>query len=259
MITVNVSAKEQAKFQKQIKELIAVSDKPVEGIMRDQGRLLCKDLSFHTDRYGHDKFVFEKHKKDTEETINAIYKDAELLVDLALKKFDARTAQRFTQYITSGDPLKIQQVSDAIYGKGKAIAMTWDNGAAHRRWKTSKRKPFIILIKGAKKKATYINKKKALIGNAKAGWARAAVQIGGAANPTRGIPAWAKKKSHLTKGLGLVSGAKYKTNITVANYSKYGMSKGALSQAFRVRIQTMQQQVIRIIKASHKKSQAKYR
>ena len=258
MITVNVSAKEQAKFQMQVKELIAVSDKPVEEIMRDQGRLLCKDLSFHTDRYGHGKFVLEKHKKDTADTINAIYKDAEALVALATKKFNARTAQRFTQYLSSGDVGKIQQVSDAIYGKGKATAMTWDNGAAHRRWKSSKHKPFIVLVNGTKKKATYIRKKQALIGNAKAGWARAAVQIGGAANPTRGIPAWAKKKSHKTKGLGLVTGEKYKTNITVANYSKYGMKKSALSQAFRVRIQTMQKQVIRIIKASHRKSKSKY-
>ena len=259
MITVDVSAKEQAKFQKQVKELIAVSDKPVEEIMRDQGRLPCKDLAFHTDRYGFSKFVLEKHKKDTADTINAIYKDAESLIAIAHKKFDTRTYQRFAQYIASGDVGKIQQVSDAIYGKGKATAMTWDNGAAHRRWKSSKRKPFIVLVKGAKKKATYIRKKQAKIGNAKAGWARAAVQIGGAANPTRGIPAWAKKKSHLTKGSGIVTGAKYKTNITVINHSKYGMNRAALSQAFRVRIQTMQKQVIRIIKASHRKSQSKYR
>jgi len=256
-ITVTIDKKEEAKYNRMINELIAVSDEPVKEVLRSQARLLCVDLSFHTDRYGKSKNVLEKHKKEIEDGINRIYPDAKNKIMWIRKKWGTRASLRLDQYISSGDIEKVQQMFDSAF-KRKVKVIKWDNGKEHEKWtKNPRRKSNIILFNGESQKARFIRKKQARIGEAKSGWARAAEKLGGVANPTRGILGWAKKKAHKTKGNGMVSGKGAKTSVTIRNSSQYGMNKQKMDTAFRVRMDILRKKIDRIIKANERKAKKK--
>jgi len=254
MITVEIDKKSEAAFKHNLQKLIALSKEPIEEIMRDQARLMCRDLAFNTQRVGKDKLIGENHKISISKKINSIYQDARKSIPWVHRNWGERASLRLTKHINAGDLAKVQRMFDGIYGgKGRIKVIKWDGGKAHERWKKSpKRKVRVILLDDHKKKEKYIKKQMLNVGEAKSGWAKAANMIGGVKNPTKGIPGFAKKKNHRTKGYGSVKGTGAKTTVTLRNMAKYGMNKAAMNKAVDFRIDQVQLIIEKTIKANQR-------
>ena len=235
--TVTVDPKVMRHFNATIAEMIAVSGEPAEQVIRQQARLLAKDAAWWTDRKGFNKSVKAKHDKSIERKINGIYRDPLQLIDWIRGKFGENRAAELVVAINSKKVVKVREMLEKFFGK-KVVVIKWDKGALHKRWKKNpKSKTRAYLVGGDKSKNAYIRRQQSNIGNAKAGWARAAEKIGGVKNPTKGIPAWAKKKKHKTQGIGNMQANGGPKNIaSITNLSKYGLRKETMNQALRQRI-----------------------
>lgn len=236
--TVNVDPKVMRHFNATINEMIAVSGEPAEQVIRQQARLLAKDASWWTDRKGFKKTVKAKHDKSIEDKVNRIYRDPLQLLDWVRGKFGVQRATELEEAIKSKKVVKVREMLEKFFGGKNFIVIKWDKGALHKRWKKNpKSKTRVYLVGGEKSKNAYIRRQQRNIGNAKAGWARAAEKIGGVKNPTKGIPAWAKKKKHKTKGIGnMLANGGPKNIATITNLSKYGLRRETMNQALRQRI-----------------------
>lgn len=233
--SVTVDPKVMRHFNDTINEMVALSGEPAEKIIRQQARLTAKDAAWWTDRKGFSKSVLEKHKESIEKQVNWIYRDPAQLLEWVRSKFGQARALELYQAIESKKVVHVREMLEKFFGK-KLIVIKWDKGALHDRWKKNpKRKTRAYLVGGEKSKNAYIRRQQRNIGNAKAGWARAAEKIGGVKNPTKGIPAWAKKKKHKTRGIGSMLANGVKNIATITNLSKYGISKDTMNQALRQR------------------------
>lgn len=251
-IKIELDKRQLGVFNHNLRRMIALSDKPTEQILRDQARLLCKDFAGHTERMGLPKKP-TKHATDIARTVYGIYSlhtVTKQLVNGIRKKWGDKAALRLQGYIVGGDEDKANKMLEKAYGK-KFEFQKWDKGDAHKRWKQNpRRKQRVRLFPETNKKKikTYIRKQIKNIGNAKAGWARAAESLGGVKNPTKGIPKWAKDKKHKTVGWGKVTGTGAKTVVTIANESKYGFNRAALRKAYNWRGEQIKKDLDRMIR-----------
>jgi len=233
--TVKVDPKVMRRFNSTIEELVAVSGEPVEDVIRQQARLLAKDAAWWTDRKGFNKTVKAKHDKSIERRVNQIYRDPLQLLDWVRSKFGDKRAFELEEAINGKKVVKVREMLERFFGK-KIVVIKWDKGALHKRWKKNpKSRTRAYLVGSEKSKNAYIRRQQRNIGNAKAGWARAAEKIGGVKNPTKGIPAWAKKKKHKTRGIGNMLANGTKNIATITNLSQYGVRKDTMNQALRQR------------------------
>lgn len=234
--TVKVDPKVMRRFNDTIGEMIALSGEPAEKIIRQQARLLAKDAAWWTQRKGFSKKVLEKHKDSIERSVNRIYRDPMDLMPYIRDKYGNSRALEYLQAIESKKVTKVKEIIEKITGRSIAV-IKWDKGALHKRWKkNTKSRTRAYLVGGEKSKNAYIRRQQSNIGNAKAGWARAAEKIGGVKNPTKGIPAWAKKKKHKTRGIGTMLADGVKNIAKITNLSKYGITKETMNQAMRQRV-----------------------
>lgn len=252
--SVTVDPKVMRRFNNTIAELAAVGGEPIEQVIRQQARLLAKDAAWWTDRKGFSKSVKAKHDKSIETRVNRIYRNPLDLLDWVRGAFGAKRAEELEQAINSKKVVKVREMLERFFGK-KLVVIKWDKGALHQRWKKNpKSKTRAYLVGGEKSKNAYIRRQQRNIGNAKAGWARAAEEIGGVKNPTKGIPAWAKKKKHKTRGIGtmLANGAKNIAKIT--NLSRYAIRKETMNQAMRQRVFQTQKVIKTIMERNAKQA-----
>lgn len=233
---VSVDPKVMRRFNQVVNEMIELSGEPAEKIIRQQARLTAVDAAWWTDRPGFDKSVLEKHKESIQRKVEYIYRSVDTLYEFIENKYGYGAKWEFEQAANAKNTAKCRELYKRFTGKDRAF-VKWDKGALHRKWKKNPNSRFWAYMVGpTKSRSAYIRRQQSNIGNAKAGWARAAEKIGGVKSPTKGIPAWAKKKKHKTKGLGtfIANGAKSVAKIT--NLSKYGISRETINQALRQRV-----------------------
>ena len=65
-MSVTLDKSSQIRFQKAIQKLVALSDEPVEDIMRSQGRLFAVDAAKFTARFGDKPKAGMKHKQNVD-------------------------------------------------------------------------------------------------------------------------------------------------------------------------------------------------
>lgn len=251
-IDIRLDRKSVGVFNENLRKMIALTDEPTEKVLRDQARLLCRSFAYQTDRMKLPKKP-TKHATDIARTVYGIYSlntVTEQLVKGIRKKWGEKAATRLRGYIVGGDEDKATKMLEKAYGE-KFEFQKWDDGAAHKRWKQNPRKKQRVRLfpnTNKNKIKKYIRAQIKNIGNAKAGWARAAEDLGGVKNPTRGIPAWAKNKKHKTRGWGKVQGTGAKTVVTIANESKYGFNRAAMRRAYTWQGENMKKQMAKMLR-----------
>ena len=258
MISVEVDKKAMAAFEHNMKQLIAVTKEPVENILRQQGRLFAVAAANYTERAtppGKGATVKKAQVKDINDSVRRIYKPAKWAIGLIAKELGVKTGKRFEGYIKNRDSgraqILINKANLSKYYKGREVkVITWDGGGAHTRYIKKRGSAPVHLVFEAPQIKRFITRKTKNMGEAKSGWSKAAEMLGGVANPTRGIPAWAKAKHHRTRGFGRVRGHGSKAEVTVAHYGRYGFSKTSMTGLFRHRTNVMAKDIAKQVKAS---------
>jgi len=259
MVKVEVDKRAMAAFEHNMKQLIALTKKPQQDILRQQGRLFAIAAAKHTSRFGDKPGTGKAHKKDVENSIRRVYKPAKWAIGLIAKEFGQKASIRFKGHIRRRNTAKAQEMVDKAnlskYFKGREVkVISWDGGGAHTRAMKKRGASKVHIVFEAPQINRYIAHKKKRVGEAKSGWAKAAQMLGsGTGNPTRGIPAWAKSKLHKTRGYGKARGTGSKAEVTVAHYGKYGFSKTSMSGLFRHRTNMMAKDIEQQLKAAHRR------
>ena len=250
-------------LKESFKALHLLGDKPLKEIMREQGRLLAVDLSKWTHVIGSKASIGKMQKDAIERSIRRTYKGANVVIGAVAKKGGRKAAERFKGYIDSNNTAKAQDMVDKMnivipqkpWGSRPIKIMRFDDGVIHhkRRFARDFDSPNInYVVTNPNKIKTFVNKEKKKAGQLKAGWAKAARDLGkGVSNPTRGIPAYAKAKHHNTKGVGRLGGGVGKKTVTVANlsdYAEYGTVE--YDKALKLRVTNLGKVVERMMKRS---------
>lgn len=259
MITVEIDKKDQRELERQFKKLIAITKEPVEDILAQQGRLFAVSAAKYTSRFGEKAAIGKKHKEDIEKTIRSVYRSIGGKKDFSgrIKQFYNTGALRlWKSALKKKDSAELKSLAvkfNLLSGtKVRNIEfIDWDGGAAHTRRLNGKSKGKTYYVFGpAKNINAYIRKKKAQVGEAKAGWVKASRMLGHKGG--KGTPQW-MEKGHRTRGYGAVKGTGSKSELTVAHYGKYGFSKTSMTGVWRSRTKMIGKQIEKIIKSKSKK------
>ena len=249
-------------FSRNIDKLVALTGKPVQEILKQQGRLFAVSAAKYTQRYGDTAAVGKRHKKDVENSIRRIYKPARAATPLIMKRWGKKAGVKFQNYIRRRDTAKAQEMIDkaniGFFYKRDLKVIQWDGGGAHTRWIKKRGKAPVHLVFEVQKLNQFIRDKKLQVGAAKHGWAKAAKMLGHKGSG-RGMPAWFASgskqfgKGHKTRGFGRVTGRNYNAELTVAHYGKYGFSRTTMNGVWRSRTKIMIKDINRKMQAVHKK------
>jgi hypothetical protein len=265
MVKISLEQKELDKLNKAFKDLAKLSDKPVEDLLRQEGRLLAVELAKQTDVKGDSKEAGEKHSKKIRTRINNIYSDPKIWTKIISKRAGFKAGERFARLCQRKNAADAEQMLDELglgtYRGKRVRVIMWDNGRIHRETlKTRKRKSEYTIVCNYTKVNQYIKKQEKRAGNLKSGWARAAEGLGG----TRGIPGWAKGKArnHNNTGTGKVSGGKSNKVLFLSNNYK---DAGKLSDrvygagAVKNRVAKIKVRIEKEIKLELKRLKRKYK
>ena len=210
MFSVKMDSEEVAKLNRAFKELVKVSDKPIDDLLKQEGRLMAVELAQQTALRGKAPADGKKHEKRIESRIKNIYSDPKIWGKIVSKHAGDKVGRRWERMVkrdnnTAGAEKMLKDLGIGTYRGKRVRVITWDNGRKHRETlRTRKRKNEFTVVCDYKKVNKYIKDQKLRAGNLKSGWARAAEMLGG----SRGIPNWAKGKArnHDNKGRGSVTG-----------------------------------------------------
>ena len=255
MVTVKIDPKVMKQLDATLQNYMKVTDEPLEKVLVDQGRLLCKDLAGQTERKGLPKKP-TKHATDIARKVFNIYPSERIFDKIEQnisKAWGQEAAARFKSYVIGGDTNKMEKFLKSF---APDLRMEkWDKGEGHRRWKRNTRRRPTVILSGSRQAnrgriKRYIKKQIKNIGNAKAGWARAAEDLkGDVKNPTRGIPLWAKRKTHKARGWAKVHGKGNGTMVELANESRYGVNRKVLRDALGWRMNQIQKSTNKAVQA----------
>ena len=251
MISAKLKPGDEARFARALQKLVAISGEPVEEIMRKQGRLFAVDAARFTNRVGNTAQAGRSQKADVKSTIDMIYINPLHMAKTISKRAGLKDGNRFRNYIRRRQQGKAQAMIDRLgitRGSGgyRIEVGMFDHGNRHTRWLQGKRGT-VLVVMNYRDVAGYKRKKVANVGALKAGWAKAAQDLGG----TRGIPAYAKK-GHKTRGHGSVKGKGGKATLRVTNRSNYIIQNTSAPKLWRLRTKNIEKVVERMLKRKTK-------
>ena len=263
-VKIELDPKSVGIFNHNLQRMIAINGKPIEDTMRQQARLLTRELARFTSRRGLPKNP-KKHATDIRQTVKEIYNlvdEDQPMVDWiksakpgkTRKGWGEKAAHRLENHIKRGNVKSANNIIEKATGI-KDYFTKWDKGETHKKWKQNPKGKYSVNLIGDRKQnrkrlRTYYNKEIKKIGNAKAGWARAIENLGGVKQPLRDIPKWAKKKQHKSRGGGNIKGTGYKTEVTLVNYVKYGVTKRTLREAYKSQGTNIKKQIEKMYKSN---------
>lgn len=250
MIKARLDKSDEARFRAAIQKLVALSDTPVKDILAQQGRLFVVDAARFTERYGNTAAAGRQHKIDVRKTLNFIYMRPLNVAKMISKAAGEATGRRFSNYIRRRNVASAQALVDKFLGgSGYTIEVgMWDGGALHKSMLTQAGYKRRLVVMDYTNVGKYIRKKVANVGAVKAGWAKAAEQLGG----SRGIPAYAKK-GHRTRGTGKVEGTGDKCTLTITNHSRYVLENTTAPKLWKLRTKNIEKVVERMVKREAQK------
>ena len=259
-VKIDVDKRTMRVFEHRIGQLIAITGKPVEEVLKQQGKLFAVSAAKHTLRYGDKAGVGKKHKEDIAQSIRSTYMPIGGKGGFAeyIEKYRSGSAlKKWRSAVRSKNVEKIEALSKKLNltdnFKGRKIKfIKWDGGAALTKKLKGKGQDRVNVVLGpAKQINQFIREKKAQVGAAKAGWASAAIMLGHKGTG-RGMPAYFAK-GHRTRGFGRVKGSGSKSQLTVAHYGKYGFSKTDMDGIWKHRTKMMMKDINQQMRSAHKK------
>ena len=257
LVDVKLDPKSQKEFNTAITQLSKLNGKPVEEILRQQGRLFAMSAARATRRRGRTKNVKIKHEEDIDKYVRSIYLDPEIVAKRISKKMGTGAGRRFWGYKRSGNIGKAQDLLNAanIYN-GRVEVSRWDNGNLHQEQRNKKRPTMRKVIFNFSEVPRYIKKEGLRIGYMKAGWGAAALQLGGNSGENK-IPAYVMRhaKKEPTLGTGKVTGRGHKAVLTVSNNLDYMTDDGVFGSGklWLSRIKAMQKLIETMINRKGRK------
>jgi len=267
-VSVKMDAKELAKLNRAFKDLAKISDKPVEDLLRSEGRLLAVALANRASRKGDTKETGLRHEAKVEQRIRGVYSPPLIWVKIVSKTAGIRAGNEFDRMLrgrqTSEAESFLAKIGLATYKGRRVRVIMFDRGTRHRNAIENKiKKSEYYVVCDYKKVEAYIRKSKKRVGNLKSGWARAAEMLRGAKGKgTRGIPNWAmgKGRLHDNKGVGRVTGSKGKNVLFLSNkYQGRIPDKSYGARAIRDRVTKIKVRLEKSIEKELKRLNRKYK
>jgi hypothetical protein len=261
-VEMTMSQRDEQKLSRLFRELVAISDKPVADLLRQQGRLIAVAAAMWTKNIGKDKQTGIKHEENIERKIRRVYSPPEIWVKVVSKRAGYQKGEEFKKAMRNGSTRKAQNIIDNIglnIYKGKRVeCIKWDKGAAHRRSLGKKPERVFYVVTTWGKVKSYIKHERKKAGDVKSGWARAAEMFGGS---MRDIPNWVKGKArkHTTKGKGSVTGTDSKKMLSIINYNEYDPAFTRLSMVFAQRAEAMKKNIKKLVEAEQRRLKRKYK
>ena len=244
---VEVDTKDIKELEKNILNLMEVSGKTTQDVLKQQGTLLAIDLTGAHDRSRSGKLSAadgKKHKEDVIKTVFSTYRDAAKAAKY-LTGYGSDAPKRWLRYLKGKDVKKMQAMANKLnlskaYGGRTVRVQVWDRGAAHtRRLNGTGAKNTVNLVIEFGQVEKYAKVKEKNVGRAKHGWAEAAVMLAkqsGITSAVSRIPAYIMGSQHSTRGFGRVTGRGAKAVLKISNSANYGITQATIAGQVRRRI-----------------------
>ena len=236
MIKIDMDAAALARLNAAFKDLAKLSDKPIDELLRQEGRLTAVEFAKQTAPRGDSPDSNKKQIMAIRKAILRVYSLPSYWVKIVSKRAGRAAGERFEEYLRNRNVAKAQKMLDNLglnTFRGKSVrVIKFDKGRLHQEALKGKRSTSYNVVTSQKPVETYIKKQARRSGNLKSGWARAAEMLGsGKGNPTRGIPGWAKGKArnHDNTGFGSVTGSKDKKVLVITNNYKTAVIENYMS------------------------------
>jgi len=227
MISIDMDAAALARLNSAFKDLAKLSDKPIDQLLRQEGRLTAVEFAKQTAPYGDSPESNKKQIVAIRKAVLRVYSLPIYWVKIVSKRAGRTNGERLAEYLKNRNVAKAQKMLDNLglnTFRGKSVrVIRFDKGRLHQEALNGKKSNTYHVVTSSKQVETYIKKQIKRSGNLKSGWARAAEMLRSSkGNPTRGIPGWAKgkKRNHDNTGFGSVTGSKDKKVLTITNNYK---------------------------------------
>ena len=252
MISGKLKPGDEARFAAALQKMVALSGEPVEEIMRKQGRIAAEKLAWFTQRVGKTAKTGKAHKADVASTINMIYINPLNMAKTVSKRSGLKDGTRFRNYVRTNQAGKAQAMIDRLgitrgRGNHRIEVGMFDGGNRHKRW-INGRRGTVLVVMNYREVIAYRKRKMAQVGALKAGWARAASDLGG----TGKLPAYIVK-GHKTRGHGSVRGKGGKAVLKITNRADYIIVNRTMTDVFRTQGKNMEKIMTEMLKRKTKK------
>lgn len=246
-VSIKLEPKSEVAFYRALQKMVDVVGETASDVMRQQGRLLCADFSYHCRPRGKSAADAKAHRMHIAEWISYIYRTPQEA--FSKLKHDASLPVAL-QFLRNWKRRNYAECEKILTQHSKA-SWRWkigpfDGGKLHKDEEAGKRlSTVLVLIPGQKAaRNAYIRKIQARVGFAKSGFASAAEMLGG----TRGFPAWVKKNAG--PGFGSVTRAPGgRLILTIENRVRHirpALDRSGERYAIKFRTKQMQKTTLRI-------------
>tara|TARA_R110000765_G_scaffold72812_2_gene142268 strand:- start:567 stop:1340 length:774 start_codon:yes stop_codon:yes gene_type:complete len=252
MITAKLKGLDRDRFMKALNDMAAITGKPTEEIMRQQGRIIAEKLAWFTPRVGKTAKIGKQHMKDVRSTIDMVYISPLQMAKTVSKRAGLKDGKKWGNYARKRMIGKAQGMIDRLGitrgASGQRIEVgMFDGGNRHTR-RLKGRKGTALVVLDYKSVTAYKKKKLAQVGALKAGWAAAARDLGGVGK----LPKYITRK-HKTRGFGKVKGKGGKVSVKISNRSNYIKKNREMSDFFNTQSDNMRKVIARMVKREAKK------
>jgi hypothetical protein len=258
MFTAKLDPSDFRKFQRTLQALADTTDRPVEEVLRQQGRLLAKDLAHWIMPAGLSPSIGRSFQDSIKASISRFYKPVGWLHTEVLKRHGEGAADSIVRLIRTGKNSEAQRLLNSrlrIDHPGAILVGPFDGGTLHRRhrWRRGTRRHTILIVTRFPEAAAYIRKVSKRAGLAKGALANAGRQLDG---KSPGIPAWIRRHTS-APGRGHLS--RHKDGFTgflesLLPYARQALPLSHEIRAMDVREETAARQLKRIVDARIRKT-----
>lgn len=249
MIDVHIDATSEAEFNRILQGLADATDRPVEEVLRQQGRLLANDLAFRIKPYGVAPAKGKDFQRNIEAMVKRLYHNYGWVWLKVKNTHGEAAAASIVRLLNSG---KWDQAESLLNGRLRPTEGDvsefrvghFDGGRLHREWRWRKRRRYPCLIVPTpdwEQVKAYARREAELAGFAKASLVNAGRQLDGKTGGAGGRPSrWITRHlsapgiGHLSK-VGKTFGGYIRSLVT---YIRSALPPAEESEALRIRYET---------------------
>lgn len=257
MITAKLKPADEARFAAALQKMVAISGEPVEEMMRKQGRIAAEKLAWFTQRVGKTAAAGKKQKEDVRKTIDRIYINSNAIAKHIKERHGVDAVKRFRKFIKNGDTAGASQMITSMHAVKRRLNLDigpFDGGNRHKRHLAGRGKSVLLVTNYPSTVPAYKKRKMANVGALKAGWAKAARDLGGVGK----LPAYITK-GHKTRGHGSVRGRGGKAVLKISNRADYILVNRKMTDVFRVQAENMEKIITQMIKRRLRTTKRRHR
>lgn len=215
-VSIQLSAESAAEMNRAIQRLGEVAGKTAEEVITSQARLFCTDLAFCTRPLGKGPGVGKLHAARIESKIRDIYWTVGEAVEAVKKAGGKKIYWQFLKAIRRKNYPQAEAILYRTISGSRWTVGPFDGGSLHaaQRFRRKLSERMVVLDKGPL--TEYRRREVAQSGFAKAGFAKAAKDLGG----SRGIPGFATRHTN-APGKGQANRSGDQITVTIENHVRH--------------------------------------